>query len=347
MLWLLYVAPMRLQTYLNPTPHGIPATVAMSVHTKKAKKGEGLTHSFPFPPSPPPTPHPTHTPRLSYYALSRGLEVQFDTFLFSYPSSRASSIQLYCQVSTVLVNVPLAALVWHLVGAWPCLTPGHTFKRQGMIMVVCAIILLAFALYFLLIDPFLCQSVSLRKFVNRSWLSARDTERAAGGADGVDGVDGVDGGGVGGAEAVDPLNSGFTQGYYLAYHGVNDKAMRVDLAQLYSLAVPSLVAPVAAPSSSSTLSSSTFSSSSSPSSASSASTLSSSGLVPSSNMAMGGDYNSFGGLGGVGGVGANGEYSDDHYGNGASGANGGSGAHGANDPPPRITVGFVSRFFYR
>ena len=228
MLWLLYVVPMRLKTYLNPTPHGIPATVAMSVHTKKAKKGEGLTHSFPFPPPPlpPPTPHPTHTPRLSYYALSRGLEVQFDTFLFSYPSSRASSIQLYCQVSTVLVNVPLAALVWHLVGAWPCLTPGHTFKRQGMIMVVCAIILLAFALYFLLIDPFLCQSVSLRKFVNRSWLSARDTERAAGGADGVDGVDGAGGGGArmprpisSSISAENPMHSGQHSGSTRIGHG--------------------------------------------------------------------------------------------------------------------------------
>ena len=63
-------------------------------------------------------------------------------------------------------------------------------------MVVCAIILLAFALYFLLIDPFLCQSVSLRKFVNRSWLSARDTERAAGGVDGVNGAGGAGGGGA-------------------------------------------------------------------------------------------------------------------------------------------------------
>jgi hypothetical protein len=59
-LWLLYVVPMQLMTYLNHTSHGIPDTVAMSVHTKKAKKGEGLTHSsLSSPPPPTPPTHPT------------------------------------------------------------------------------------------------------------------------------------------------------------------------------------------------------------------------------------------------------------------------------------------------
>ena len=78
---------------------------------------------------------------------------------------------------TVFIAAIHAAITYVMVEDYPCISPQHAIKRQGVSMLVSSGFLVAGLIYFLLIDMCCARRLRLRTMLNKKWTREREFER--------------------------------------------------------------------------------------------------------------------------------------------------------------------------